>query len=185
MLLKHAVDNAFDRLTKTYGREFTSKWEGQETGDVKEQWVRDLMSLPHGLDQIAWALRNLPEKAPNGAAFRLLCLRAPSPQQVAMIESKEPVRGPNDDEREAHRALRQASTGARHPSRQWAFDLLDRYERGDRAMSSGALRMACEVAGVVPRETESGPASAITGMRASAIFVDEFDPFYDEEAPRC
>jgi hypothetical protein len=155
ILLAHAVDEAFARLAKLYGREFTGKFE-DDAEEVKAAWMRELAALPRALEQIAWALRNLPERCPNAIQFRNLCRQAPSPQQVAMHESAAPVRGPSDDELDAIRELRR---GIEHtpPGRAWAWDLLRRYHQGER-ISAGALRMAREVA-------ESWPAPP--GMLAS------------------
>ena len=145
MLIAHAVDEAFARLSTLYGREFASKFEGDDVGAVKAAWARELAPLPRALDAIAWALRNLPERCPNAIQFRNLCKQAPHPHQVAMTSSTDPVRGPTLAELDALKALRDGIVFKR-PGKQWAFDLLERAAGGDR-ISTGALRMAMEVAG--------------------------------------
>ena len=145
MLIAHAVDEAFARLSTLYGREFASKFEGDDIGAVKAAWAREVAPLPRALDSIAWALRNLPERCPNAIQFRNLCKQAPHPHQVAMTSSTDPVRGPTPYELDAIRALRDGIV-LRRPSRRWATDLLERAAGGDR-ISTGALRMAMEVAG--------------------------------------
>lgn len=182
LLLAHAVDEAFDRLAKLYGREFTGKFD-DDIAAVKVQWLRELAPLPRVLDSVAWALKNLPERCPNAIQFRNLCRLAPDPQRLAMEHNSAPVRGPTPEELAALFGLRddiQAGTLLSKPSKQWAFDLLDRAavdwrDRHGRPISKCAQRMAREVAGpdYVPRET----ASQITGMTPTAVIVDDFDAY--------
>lgn len=76
-LRSEAVNRIFTRLTATYGREFTGRWEGQEIVPVKSLWGHELAAFDDKLHCIAWALENLPPRAPNLIEFKLLCRQAP------------------------------------------------------------------------------------------------------------
>lgn len=71
-----AIDRLFARLIGTYGREFMAKWEGVPEQLAKSSWAHELSGFAGRLDAIAWALENLPERAPNAIEFRNLCRRA-------------------------------------------------------------------------------------------------------------
>jgi hypothetical protein len=166
LMLAHAVDHAFERMTALYGREFTSRFDGLDLAKVKIEWTREVAGVHNVLDAIAWALRHLPERCPNAPAFRRLCEQMPRPQMQAMQRSKEPVRGPTQYELDAIRALRDGIVPSR-PSRRWATDLLERAANGDR-ISVGALRTAMEVAG-------QGSATPIAPPPAEEPFHFEFE----------
>ena len=72
-----AVDRLFDRLSATYGRQFIGVYEGLEPSAIKTLWAHELDGFANRLGDIAWALENLPERAPNVIEFRNLCRRAP------------------------------------------------------------------------------------------------------------
>lgn len=77
-----AVDRLFERLLATYGEEFSRKWGASPVMDVKSVWAHELSQYANRLDCIAWALDNLPEKAPNSIQFKNLCKGAPSPKEA-------------------------------------------------------------------------------------------------------
>ena len=37
-----AVDHIFDRLSATYGRDFTGRWEGLDQNAIKSSWAHEL-----------------------------------------------------------------------------------------------------------------------------------------------
>lgn len=75
-----AVERLFDRLTATYGRQFLNLYEGVEANAIKASWSHELSGFASNLQAVAWALENLPERAPNAIEFRNLCRRAPAPE---------------------------------------------------------------------------------------------------------
>jgi hypothetical protein len=80
-----AIDRLFQRLGATYGRQWSSMWEGVPLSDVKSAWSHELSVFSDRLNAIAWALENLPGKCPNVIEFKQLCRQAPAPA-VAMLD---------------------------------------------------------------------------------------------------
>ena len=78
------VERLFDRLTINYGTEFTNTWKVLDMNAVKTTWAHELSFYADRLKDIAWALENLPDRAPNLIQFKRLCRQAPSiePKQL-------------------------------------------------------------------------------------------------------
>jgi len=142
-----AVDRLFARLQATYGRDFTSKYEGIEIGLVKSSWAHELAGFAGQLGSIAWALENLPDRAPNVIEFRAICRRAPaadvpriehSPAGKARIEEELKKLGPNFRER----------AGRSGGNKEWAPRLIRAHEDGQRSRSSAPLQMARQALGL-------------------------------------
>lgn len=85
-----AIDRIFTRLVSTYGRMFTDIYAGLDIGAVKTAWAHELQGFGNkeGLYSIAWALENMPERAPNAIQFRNLCRQAPKPESPKLPEPK-------------------------------------------------------------------------------------------------
>ena len=73
----NVIKRLFERLTVTYGWEWTAKWEGIETVALEALWGHELSQFSDCLEVVAWALENLPEKCPNAIEFKSLCRQAP------------------------------------------------------------------------------------------------------------
>lgn len=80
------VDRIFARLQGVYGREFTGQFSvidqnGNDVGleNAKTVWAQELGVFAYNSDAIAFALLNLPERAPNAIKFKELCRLAPRP----------------------------------------------------------------------------------------------------------
>ena len=71
------IDRIFERLTATYGRDFTGRWEGVHQNAVKSSWMHELAGFADKRYAVHWALDNLPERAINVIEFRNLCRHAP------------------------------------------------------------------------------------------------------------
>ena len=81
------VEKVFRKLTVVYGRDFMTRWEGQEINDVIEDWAEELAGFVNWPEAIAWALKNLPDsKPPTVLEFRALCFKAPKPERLALSE---------------------------------------------------------------------------------------------------
>jgi len=83
-----ALDRLFIRLQATYGRDFMSRYEGVDINAVKTSWAHELSGYSKNMMPLAWALENLPDRAPNVLEFRALCRRAPAPAVPALPEPK-------------------------------------------------------------------------------------------------
>lgn len=83
MLHDSWVTKIFERLQGVYGSEFTFKFsrvvDGQDVGFLaaKQAWAEELAFCADKPELIAWAFKNLPEKAPNAIQFKMLCKGAP------------------------------------------------------------------------------------------------------------
>lgn len=93
------VDRIFARLQGVYGREFTGQFSvidnsGNDIGmeNAKSVWGQELGCFALNPDAIAFALLNLPDRAPNAIKFKELCRLAPRPTvDVRMGYSKTDV----------------------------------------------------------------------------------------------
>lgn len=83
-----AIDRLFERLTATYGRDFTGRFDGVDQNELKALWAHELSGFADKLSMVAWALENLPERAPNIIEFRNLCRKAPAPEVKRLPEPK-------------------------------------------------------------------------------------------------
>lgn len=80
------VERIFAKLTLAYGRDFLGRWEGVDLADVKTDWAHELEGFGAHPEAIAYALANLPPKAPTVIEFRSVARRAPAPD-VPRIEA--------------------------------------------------------------------------------------------------
>ena len=83
-----AIDRLFQRLNATYGADFLGRYKGTPESDLKTVWAHELAGFDLHLDALAWALENLPERAPNVIEFRNLARRAPKPELPRLPEPK-------------------------------------------------------------------------------------------------
>lgn len=91
------VDLIFTKCGLVYGRDFLSRWEGMDIGEVKADWRRELGSFLNDPQAIKYGLENLPaDKPPTVLQFRAVCNRRPDPP-VAMLPAPKPT--PEEKER--------------------------------------------------------------------------------------
>lgn len=138
------VERVFARLSATYGRDFVSKFEGVDPNAVKSSWAHELSRFEGDLSSIAWALENLPERAPNVIEFRAICRRAPMPE-VARIEHR--AASPERVAAELQK-LRPAliDCTAHRGNRYWARRIVAKAEGGGK-VTPAALSMARDALG--------------------------------------
>lgn len=137
-----AVDRLFERLVATYGRQFTSLFEGLDTAAVKSAWAHELSGYSDRLSDIAWALEHLPERPPNVIAFRNLCRCAPSPELPRLpVPKADPVRLRAELERLGGLRNDIASVRRRGADRSWAHRIVARHESGE-TVTPAVLKMA-------------------------------------------
>lgn len=136
-----AIDRLFERLGATYGKQWTFMWEGTPISDVKSLWAHELAAYANHLEDIAWALENLPPRAPNAIEFRNLCRSAPRPQSPAMPEPKaDPARLKAELAKLAE-LRKTSSTTTDHKA--WARRLVAMHDAGDKVRPV-SLRFARE-----------------------------------------
>jgi hypothetical protein len=131
------VDRIFDKMTLAYGREFLSRWEGQDLNAVKSDWGHEMQAFHNWPSAITYGLQNLPERAPNVVEFKRLCKQAPAPEGPVKIEADVKA----DPER-IKKALEVLTHRPPVDFRDWARRLIERHESGDWISTPAALKMA-------------------------------------------
>jgi hypothetical protein len=139
-----AIDRLFERLTATYGRQFMQLYEGVEANAVKTAWAHELSGFSNNLHALAWALENLPARAPNAIEFRFLCRLAPAPtiQQIT-----EPAANPERVRAELAKLGEVSKAPPLRANRDWARRIIGRAEAGER-VARATLHMAKQALGV-------------------------------------
>jgi hypothetical protein len=137
-----AVERLFDRLAMTYGNDWARRWDGLDLNAVKSLWAHELAAWADRLEDIAWALENLPPRAPNAIEFKQLCRQAPRPEVLALPEPKaDPARLKVEMAK-----LREvmAAPRERQVNWEWARRIRSKKDAGA-PVSSAAWAMASEV----------------------------------------
>lgn len=140
-----AVDRLFERLAATYGAAWTRQWADVPLSDVKTAWAHELAGYASetGLKAVAWALENLPERAPNVIEFRAICRRAPAPELPRLPE---PKADPERLKRELSRLgdiRAKVVSESRIDHKAWARRILARHDAGEK-INPTSLRFARE-----------------------------------------
>ncbi len=78
----------FSKLSMTYGRDFLSRYEGQDMHAVKADWADKLAGLQHRPEAIKHALDTQGAKPPNVIEFKEACNRAPVRAMLAIAPPK-------------------------------------------------------------------------------------------------
>ena len=140
------VEALFAKLTLAYGRDFLGRWEGLDVMDVKTDWGHELAGFERHPEAIAYALANLPQKAPTVMEFRAICRKAPQPE-VPRLE--QPAADP---ERVAAELAKLAPLRRRAEidSKDWARALIARHEAGEK-LRPIQLRFAREALHIKPQ----------------------------------
>lgn len=97
----------FSKLTVRYGRDFLSRYEGQDLAVVKADWADEMAGLQHRPEAIKYALDHPTAKPPNVVEFIEACRRAPTAARFSL-----PPPTANQDVIE--RAMRKAQEAFRH-----------------------------------------------------------------------
>lgn len=131
-----AVEHIMGRLTLTYGRHFTDIYGQSDPKGVQAAWGFELgcFDSEPGMRRIAWALENLPDRAPNAMQFKTLCRQAPAPETPQL-----PMPDANPERMRAALAkLGHVSPKSRAPSesawdhKAWARGHIARHEAGQK-----------------------------------------------------
>jgi uncharacterized protein (DUF2236 family) len=136
LLPPHWVDEIFRKLSLIYGRDFLSRWEGQDELDVKAHWSEELGGFREAGHCIKYALENMPDsKAPTVLEFRALCRKAPEAPKLAL-------EAPQGNPGIARAALESVKPAIRKQADlQWAHDL-KRREAGQNDHTPSRVRMS-------------------------------------------
>ena len=125
------TDKIFTKLTLAYGRDFIGRWEGIDLNDVKSDWSHELAGFEGHPEAIAYALANLPPKAPSVIEFRAIARRAPLPE-VKLLEA--PRANPERVAAELAKLapLRVRKSADLRGGKDWARSLIARAAAGER-----------------------------------------------------
>lgn len=144
-----AIDRLFDRLAATYGRSFWSIYEGVEPGAVKTAWAHELSGFAGNLHALAWALENLPERAPNVIEFRNLARKAPATEAPRLPDAKaDPQRVRNELAKLGE--IRRDMPTRKAVNSDWAHRIIAKHASGIRVTRT-VLAMAQDVAARHPQ----------------------------------
>ncbi len=128
-----AIDRLFERLGATYGREWSNLWDGMPISDVKTLWAHELSRFSERLEDIAWALENLPPRAPNAIEFKQLVRQAPRNDKPLALH--EPIADPARVQAELAKLTQiQQRSHAKHDYKGWAKRILAKHEAGQHVL---------------------------------------------------
>jgi hypothetical protein len=142
-----AIDRLFDRLAATYGREWVSRWEGLDQNAIKAMWSHELGAYANHLEEIAWALENLPARAPNVIEFKQLCRSAPRREEAPQLAAPTVDPAKVNAELAKLRDLLKAKPAINHDPKAWAKRIMARHEAGE-MLTPVSLQYAREALGV-------------------------------------
>jgi hypothetical protein len=126
------VERIFSKLGLAYGRDFLGRWEGLNIMDVKTDWGHELSGYEKNPEAIAYALANLPARAPTVFEFRQICRNAPVPT-AKLLEEKKADSGRVADELGKLRSILSDDVDKpRHDPKSWARRLKVRNIAADR-----------------------------------------------------
>ncbi|MCL2310792.1 MAG: hypothetical protein FWC42_11115 [Proteobacteria bacterium] len=129
-LLAKAVDRLFRRMAAAYGAAWDRSLGTAPIDDVKAAWAHELSGFSGRLDDLAWALDNLPERCPNAIEFRTLARKAPEPK-VARLEAP-PAKADPARAAAALARLRSSPMDVDPDHRGWARRILERRLAGEK-----------------------------------------------------
>lgn len=86
------IEKIFRKLSARYGRSFMGQYDGVPLEDVMADWSEELAGLTKRPEAIAHAIGHLPDRVPNVAEFRKLCLGAPVQALALPSPPADPVR---------------------------------------------------------------------------------------------
>jgi hypothetical protein len=138
-----AIDRLFDRLSATYGRQFLNLYEGMDANAIKAVWAYELSGFGMRLNAIAWALENLPERAPNAIEFRNLARKAPEPEKPRLPEPKADPAKLRTELAKLQPLLEEAKRAVTTDRLAWARRIVARRQAGDR-IALGTYSIAAE-----------------------------------------
>ncbi len=120
------IDRIHARMLVRYGVAWMRMWEGIDPGAVKADWAEELDGFAINPDAIKHALDHLPpDRPPNAAQFKALCMTAPRFAPKALP-------APKADPAVVAAAMARIKPPPGRDPKAWAHELRSREERGDR-----------------------------------------------------
>lgn len=134
------IDAIFAKLAVRYGASWLRQWDGIDMNLVKSDWGSELVGFGENLEPLRYALRHLPERAPNVIQFRAIAnqcpaaefKRLPAPASDPAIVAEELAR---------QSGIRKAIT-LREDGKEWARRIVGRLKNGDTSISRYAAMSA-------------------------------------------
>ncbi|MDP3251305.1 MAG: hypothetical protein Q8M77_05280 [Hydrogenophaga sp.] len=130
-----AVERVHERLALSYGAQYARMWSGLDNSAVRETWCSELAAFasPSGMQRIAWALENLPDRCPNLIEFKSLCRAARVEQDApALPQPKaDPERVRAELGRVGYKPKDQRLASGAVDQKAWARRLIARHEAGE------------------------------------------------------
>ncbi len=142
-----AIDRLFERLGATYGKQWTSMWDNTPMSDVKSLWAHELAAYGQNLEAIAFALENLPPRAPNAIEFKQLCRMAPRKENAPAIEHVKADPARVAAEFAKLREVIKSKPASSYDAKEWARIIIRRHEAGEKIRPLN-LRFAREALGI-------------------------------------
>lgn len=142
------IDRLFQRLSGSYMAAWDRALGNTPLNDVKSAWAHELAEFGRSresLGRIAWALDNLPDRAPSAPEFKRLCRSAPAPEAPRLEAPRaDPARIAAELEKLAPlRATAKAASAGGIDHKAWAKVIVSRHDAGDRILPC-TLRFARE-----------------------------------------
>lgn len=142
-----AIDRLFERLGATYGKQWTSMWDGTPMSDVKSLWAHELSAYSGNLEALAFALENLPPRAPNCIEFKQLCRMAPRKENAPAIEYTKADPARVQAEMAKLREAFKAKPATGYDPKAWARAIITRHDAGEK-INATPLHMARQALGL-------------------------------------
>lgn len=121
------VEKIFLKLTLTFGRGFTDRWDESSLQAVKEDWAHELRFFQQNPSAIAYGLENcLAGKPPTVQEFKTVCNRKPDTTPLLPSPVVDPVIAAK-----VLGGLRQSAAPV-GGMKDWAYRLKGRHEAGDK-----------------------------------------------------
>jgi ribonuclease D len=130
-----AVDYVFRTLAATFGAEWDRALGNAPIADVKTVWLDALEPYTRtesGKRIILWALKNLPDRAPNVRQFVAICRLAPAPDVPKLPEPKADPERVKAELAKLGDLQKTVSSKSRIDPKAWADRIIDRNAAGER-----------------------------------------------------
>lgn len=134
------IDAIFAKLAVRYGALWLRQWDGIDMNLVKSDWGSELVGFGENLEPLRYALRHLPERAPNVIQFRAIANQCPLPEfkQLPAPAADSAVVA---EQLAKQTEIRKAIT-PREDSKEWARRIVSRLKNGDTSISRYAAMSA-------------------------------------------
>lgn len=130
-----AVERIHERMALSYGAQYVRMWSGLDRNGLLEMWGNELVAFGSqpGLQRIAWALENLPERCPNLIEFKSLCRAARVEVDTPMLSTPkaDPERVRTELSRLGYKPKEQRMQVGTVDHKAWAKRLIARHEAGE------------------------------------------------------